>query len=226
MQESKSRVALAYFGVYWAYLFLNPESEREHWATLVLIPAALAYISLPHPGRSLSHALASVGLRRDRWKIGLGWAIGIGVAIGLLQTFAMSQGEAIRATILSGKALYLFPITFALMLVMAGFTEEFFFRGFLQTRLQESTGRTWVAVGVTSLLFGVYHLPYAYLNPNWPSAGDWGAAWGAALGNGVPGGLVLGILYARSRNLVAPIVLHSLINAMPVMTRLEEMLRF
>ena len=77
-----------------------------------------------------------------------------------------------------------------------------------------------VAVGVVATI--VYHLPYAYLNPRWPSAGDWGAAWGAALGNGVPAGLVLGTLYNTSRNnLVACIILHSLINAFPAMTMLR-----
>ena len=73
-----------------------------------------------------------------------------------------------------------------------------------------------------ALLFGVYHLPYAYFNPFWPSAGDWSAAWVAALGNGVPGGLVLGTLYVKSnRNLVPCIVLHSMIGAFPAMTLLK-----
>jgi membrane protease YdiL (CAAX protease family) len=71
---------------------------------------------------------------------------------------------------------------------------------------------------VASIFFGVYHLPYAYFNPNWPSAGDWGAAWSSALGQGIPGGLILGGLYLYTkRNLVACILLHALTNAFPVM---------
>ncbi len=75
---------------------------------------------------------------------------------------------------------------------------------------------------VTPILFGIYHVPYAYLNPNWPSAGDWGAAWLAALGQGIPGGLILGGMYLWSRqNLFASVVLHSLINAIPGMAMIR-----
>jgi membrane protease YdiL (CAAX protease family) len=78
------------------------------------------------------------------------------------------------------------------------------------------------ALVVTPILFGIYHVPYAYLNPNWPSAGDWGAAWLAALGQGIPGGLILGGMYLWSRqNLFASVVLHSLINAIPVMAMIR-----
>jgi len=95
-------------------------------------------------------------------------------------------------------------------------------RGFLQTRVEALARSKWLTVLIVSLLFRVYHLPYAYFNPNWPSAGDWGAAWVAALGNGVPGGLVLGALYVKSnRNLVACIVLQSMIGAFPAMTALK-----
>jgi membrane protease YdiL (CAAX protease family) len=42
------------------------------------------------------------------------------------------------------------------------------------------------------------------------------------MGNGVPGGLVLGALYVVSRgNLLACVVLHSLINAAPAMTMIH-----
>jgi membrane protease YdiL (CAAX protease family) len=42
------------------------------------------------------------------------------------------------------------------------------------------------------------------------------------LSNGVPGGLVLGALYVKSnRNLVACVVLHSMIGAFPAMTLLK-----
>ncbi|NIQ59935.1 MAG: hypothetical protein GWN85_42720 [Gemmatimonadetes bacterium] len=72
-------------------------------------------------------------------------------------------------------------------------------------------------------LASVYFAAYlAYLNPNWPSAGDWGAAWSAALGQGVPAGLILGGLYLVSgRNLIACVLLHSMINAVPAMTMIH-----
>ena len=215
-------IALSYFGLYLAYLFAARESELLHWITLVALPLALAVVLLPRGERGLGAALASVGLRRGHLMRGVGWAVAFGVAFGLFQAFFSSRAEEIQALVRSGRALWMYPLTFLLMMLLAGFTEEFFFRGFLQTRVEALLRSRWAAVLVVALLFGVYHLPYAYFNPNWPSAGDWGAAWAAALGNGVPGGLVLGVLYVKSRhNLLACMVLHSLINAAWAMTILK-----
>jgi hypothetical protein len=89
---------------------------------------------------------------------------------------------------------------------------------FRPTRLESLTGsRVWALV-VASMFFGVYHLPYAYYNPNWPSAGNWGAAWSAALGQGIPAGLILGGLSLHTKkNLVACILLRTLTDALPFM---------
>jgi membrane protease YdiL (CAAX protease family) len=162
------------------------------------------------------------GLRRGNLGKGMGWALLLGAAFGFVQIFLSGNSAETQEAIRSGRALYLLPLGFVLMMMLAGFTEEFFFRGFLQTRAVALLRSKWLAVVIVALLFGVYHLPYAYFNPHWPSAGDWGAAWFAALGNGVPGGLVLGALYVKSnRNLVACIVLHSMIGAFPAMTALK-----
>ncbi len=96
------------------------------------------------------------------------------------------------------------------------------FRGFLQTRLTALFRSRIVGLFVSALLFGLYHVPYAYLNPNWPSYGDLGAALRSAMGQGGIGGLVLGGLYLVSRgNLLACVVLHAGINAVWVMTMIR-----
>lgn len=212
-------VALGYFALYLAYLFWRPEGEALHWVTLVAVPFGIAFLSLPGDRRGVREAAASLGARRGNLTTGLQWALGVGALITMFQVFGGSYAAEIQELVRSGRALWLFPLTFLLMLATAGFTEEVFFRGFLQTRLERLTGSRWAGVVVVAALFGLYHLPYAYLHPSWPSHGDWGAAWVAALGQGVPGGLVLGALYVVSRgNVVACIVLHAFINAAPVMT--------
>lgn len=216
------RVAIAYFALYLVYLFLRPENEALHWVTLVAVPFLIALLSLPRDRRSVSVAAASVGLRRNTLMAGLGWALALGALLTVFQAFWGDHAEGIRALVRSGRAVWLFPLAFLLMMALAGFTEELFFRGFLQTRLEALTRSPWAAVLLTAPLFGLYHLPYAYLNPGWPSHGDWGDAWTAALVQGVPGGLILGALYVVSRgNLLACVVLHSLINAAPVMTMIR-----
>lgn len=215
-------IALAYFSVYLGYLFWRQETELAHWLTMVMVPLAIAYASVPPGERGLGAALATLGLRRGNLGNGVWWALLGGALITAFQVFFGGRAEEIQKLIRSGRALWLFPISFVLMLAMAGFTEEVLFRGFLQTRLEKLLRSRWAAAAGAALLFGVYHLPYAYSNPRWPSHGDWGEAWRAALGNGVPGGLVLGAVYVASRgNLLACVLLHSLINAAPVMTMLH-----
>jgi membrane protease YdiL (CAAX protease family) len=179
----ESWIAPVYFVAYLVYLFLARESELLHWLSLVTIPL-LIVILFKDPGtRTPGAVLASLGLRRGNLTRGVGWAILLGLTFSVFQAFFTSKSADIQELILTGKALYLYPITFLLMMMMAGFTEEFFFRGFLQTRLETLVRSKWLAVLIVMLLFGVYHLPYAYFNPNWPSSGDWGAAWGAAMGS-------------------------------------------
>jgi membrane protease YdiL (CAAX protease family) len=216
-EQRESWTALIYFAIYMAYLFAARESELLHWLSLVAIPLVIVFTLRPG-NRSLRTILSSFGLRRGNLVKGVGWALLLGTAFGVIQIFLSNNSAEIR----TGRALYMLPLGFALMMLLAGFTEEFFFRGFLQTRMEALFRSKWLAVLAVSLLFGVYHLPYAYFNPNWPSAGDWSAAWVAALSNGVPGGLVLGALYVKSnRNLVACVVLHSMIGAFPAMTLLK-----
>jgi membrane protease YdiL (CAAX protease family) len=217
----ESWAALAYFALYLTYLFVAPEPDLLHWLSLVAIPLAIV-IALRPGSRPLSAVLASFGIRRGNLGKGVAWALLLGAAFGIIQAFLSSNSAEIQDAIRTGRALYMLPLGFAMMMLTAGFTEEFFFRGLLQTRMETLVRSKWLAVAIVALLFGLYHLPYAYLNPNWPSAGSWSAAWVAALGNGVPGGLVLGTLYVKSnRNLIACMVLHSIIGAFPAMTMLQ-----
>ncbi len=78
---------------------------------------------------------------------------------------------------------------------------------------------------ITSVLFSLYHVPYAYLNEHWPSAGNFGHALGLAFANGLPGGLVLGWVFVRSRgNLLAPMLTHALIDLIPAMLLLQRLM--
>ncbi len=220
-----SWVAVGYFGVYLASLFVTLESESAHWLTLVLFPLVLA-TAFEGRGRAgsgrLSQVLGSLGLVRGNLGKGLWWSVGLGLLLSGLQVAVSARADAVWQLIVTGKALYLFPLTFILMLLTAGFTEEFFFRGFLQSRIATLTRSNWAAVPIVALCFGVYHLPYAYFNTRWPSAGDWGLAWQAALGNGIPGGLLLGAMFVLTRgNTLACVVLHALINTAPAMTMIK-----
>jgi membrane protease YdiL (CAAX protease family) len=212
--------ALTYFALYILYLFVSLEGELLHWFTMVLIPFGFFFLyqSRRFGSRSIRSTLSSFGLTKGKLLNGLKWAILIGLTLSFLQLFLSRYSDQILSNLRSGRFVYLFPMALVLMLLTAGFTEEFFFRGLLQTRLQQLFASKIVAVIVTSILFGIYHIPYAYLNPRWPSHGNLPEALSSALGQGIPMGLILGTVYARTKNnLVACVVVHSLLNSFPAM---------
>jgi hypothetical protein len=47
---------------------------------------------------------------------------------------------------------------FLVLSVVAGFCEEFIFRGYLQRQFHALTGRAWIAISLQALVFGVAHL--------------------------------------------------------------------
>lgn len=218
-------LAVIYYVLYVSYLFFYQESEIVHWLTLVLLPATLLSFYQRHVWNqwSLRATLGTVGLKRGQLSRGLAWAIPLGLAVSLIVQLLLSRNaETFRELISTGRAFYLAPLVFVLLLLTTGVTEEFFFRGVLQTRLAVAFRSKVVGVLATSILFGLYHVPYAYLNPNWPSHGDLGAALQAGLANGFLGGVVLGGVYVLAGgNLIAPIVVHALIDVFPAMTHIR-----
>ena len=90
-----------------------------------------------------------------------------------------------------GVAILVFFLTAA---IAAPLFEEFLFRGFLLPSLTRYMP-VWLAIVASSLLFAVAHLSLSEVLPL------------ATLG------MVLGVVYTRSRNLLAPMLLHSLWNS-------------
>lgn len=88
-------------------------------------------------------------------------------------------------------ALLLFFLTAA---VAAPLFEEFMFRGFLLPSLTRYVP-VWAAIGISSLIFGVAHLSLSEIIPLTTL------------------GIILGVVYTRTRNLLASMLLHSLWNS-------------
>jgi len=205
---------VAYYSAYVVYLFVHQESEFQHWASLVLIPLIGLWLVRRRP--SFREMLGSIGLERGKLLLGLKWPILIGLVIQGVQLMN-GANRAEFAAILSSSWGWLAPIVaLPLLMITVGPTEEIFFRGIVQRRFSDLLRSDWLGIGIATVAFILYHVPYAYLNPNWPSAGDPLHAVQLAVVNGLPGGLLLGWVYVRSgRNLFAVILLHAMIDWIP-----------
>jgi uncharacterized protein len=109
---------------------------------------------------------AVVGLSRDAARapvLGKGWCVGfaaIGAACGML----LALGWLRIAPSEPGSSLAA-AARITLFLIPAAFAEEVLCRGYLLTVLRDRLG-TWIAVGATSIAFGVLHIS----NPGWTVA--------------------------------------------------------
>jgi len=92
-------------------------------------------------------------------------------------------------------------------LLRNGFSEEFLFRGALQTRLKDWLGSEWALV-LQALVFAVWHLGA----DTQFMGGD--VLQGLALGiaSHSISGLAMGVIFQRTRNLIAPSITHVVIN--------------
>jgi len=202
-----------YFAVYVGYLFLRPEGEFLHWLTLVLLPLwGLRLLS----GLSFRALPRSLGLRRDTTLGDLRGAAVLGLGFQFLQLLNARQRVEFLGALVQPLGPLLLILAFVLVLGTAATTEECFFRGLVQSRLADFCHSEAAGLFLGMLAFVLYHVPYAYLNPAWPSAGNFPQAVQQAISNGGMSGLALGFVYWRSdRNLLASICLHALINWVP-----------
>ncbi|MFN8513870.1 MAG: CPBP family intramembrane glutamic endopeptidase [Thermomicrobiales bacterium] len=93
-----------------------------------------------------------------------------------------------------------------------GFFEEFLFRGALQTRLRALGGPGWALV-IQALVFGAWHLGLGYTNTD--HAGLLPALASTIVYQATLG-LAFGVIFERTRNLLAPSVAHILVNSLGI----------
>jgi len=218
-------VVLLYYVLYIAYLSRHPEGELLHWITLVILPVLLLRFVAERGERpTWSDLMKRIGVADAPSTRGVVAALLVGILLSLLQ-LAGRNGAIIRDLIHSGRALWLWPLSFVLMIGTAAGTEELFFRGVLQKRLTVALGSRWQAIGVTSVLFAVYHVPYAYHTSGWGVQHDLGGAVRAAMETGLPLGILLGTVFALARESTAASMLaHGMINALPGMVVVQRLL--
>jgi uncharacterized protein len=156
----------------------------------VLRPRALADVAVPGPDTPRAVAM---GLG---WGV-LAWFAATLVAAVVIQILAALGIEAVPQT--AEQALSIIDPWLAILalVIVAPIAEEVFFRGVVFNAWLREGGRRAAFIG-SSVLFGVIHLNLVAFVPI------------------VLLGLILAWLYDRTRNILAPIVLHSVFNAINV----------
>lgn len=104
-------------------------------------------------------------------------------------------------------------------LFTAAIPEEFFFRGYLQTRLEKKWNRL-IAIVLSTTLFTAWHLPSRYLLSQGVEgqAGDWGQV---ILHTGVPVfiiGFIFALHWSRYRNIILIVLTHWAIDILPAIS--------
>ena len=129
-------------------------------------------------------------------------------------------GKLIRSgEIETGRLIRLFSVSFGYALIFAAIFEEFFFRAVLQSRLAKALNSELSGLLIASFLFGLYHLPFQYYGDG-AASGDLGFSLSTVLNEQMISGPFLGILWLRTKNLFAPIMVHALIDAISLMPQL------
>jgi len=191
---------------------------------------AFVVLIIPHGiGRSGAYFLGLNPPTRDI-VIDITWVIAIAVMIWVMNRHKpVASG---RNNLILIAVLLLLPILIALWVnklsvvvvstivwqfVLSGFGEEFAFRGYFQSRLNQAFGRPMRLLGVqfgaglivASLLFGVLHI----FNGFDPAIGFASLGWDVFIGNTLAG-FFLGIIREKTGTLLAPSIAHGLPDAL------------
>lgn len=188
---------------------INIINEAANWLFLVLLP--LLILVWLKRGK-FKETLREIGLRRIDKKTGINMFLVCILYMAVL-VFAFSLGDNKLVMADLPKMFIRLPVFFGVMFLTAGFTEEFFFRGIVQRCVANLLKRPYIAIVFTSVLFGLYHFPFAYYL--WDqTAGSVVDSLKAILTEQAVTGCALGLIYHKSnKNLWSSIILHAFINA-------------
>lgn len=212
------------FGMTWARQVLPPGPEQEG---LVLALKLLVHVALPAlllfvMGAKLG-PITQLGLSgRKFWRslIVLGVLI---LAIVCVVTPSLKNISGIPPTF--DVMIWALPAGYLWMTLEAGVTEEFLFRGVLQTRLTSWFNSAWAGVILTSILFGLAHAPGLFMRGG-PGVDGWSTDPLQVIAHTIavlsPVGLTFGLIYARTKSLLLVILLHGLVDWLPNLTEFVE----
>jgi len=217
---SETAVLLFYLGVITLMLvwgvgaLARITAEPLHSVAWLGVKLAIAVVVPLAMGRAAGYKIRELAPASWTW-FRLKPALWMSLAILLLQSFLGRGLRDLRAAHLPVWSIVVAaPLCFAWLGFEAGLVEEFFFRALLQERLARVLRSGWGGLVVSALLFGLVHAPGLYLRPAATQEGIGSSptlllAVGYSVVMTSLGGLFLGVLWMRTRNLAAVVLVHA-----------------
>jgi len=144
--------------------------------------------------------LASIGLHDRHWGKSILWAIGLALVLLAALFACIELCKTFGFTFVNQKSwTKLSKLVVAFITLRAGIAEEVFCRGYLLERFATITGRKWIALALSVILFGLLHY----------------AQGPAGMITSMVGGLILSLFYFWKKDLKANIVAHFLVDFIP-----------
>jgi membrane protease YdiL (CAAX protease family) len=158
-------------------------------------------IAFPLAWAGLTHKWEALGFSRRN----LSYALVLGVVAGVIwavYTYIFFRQDSPLPSLWGLQVAIAFPVW---LLVMSPF-QEFFFRGWLQPRLQTVMGK-WIGLGITALAFTLWHF-----SPQLEGTSTATLPLGSVLGvtSIVVAGLLFGYVFQRTENILAPWLAHAI----------------
>jgi len=195
--------------IIWDYLPLPKIDFGDKWKIGIIVKKTVISVVLPFLFLKFrKNSLASMGLTSKDWKRNLWVGFVIFLALAIPNAFFVGNTGI---EILSGKysapqvGIGLFS-SFIYFFLMSGFSEEFFFRAFIQTRISYLLKSSVSGVLITSLIFGLGHIQAIM---QWYPGITIGEAFCRAFFLQTFMGIMFGVLWERTRNLIPCVFVHS-----------------
>lgn len=195
--NTKVRLAQA-VAAYLAFVCISVSSRFFPWAFPLMIVSGLAF---PLSWAGFTRSWSSIGFTRKNWRPAAKWGLGAGLLAGVYTITVYGRGVPSPPLLAVNLAVGI-PLW---VLIMSPF-QEFFFRGWLQPRLQQALG-TWGGLAATSAAFTLWHFAPQFegtMTSSLPvtSLGGFISCFGL--------GLLFGYVFQRTGSIVAPWLAHAL----------------
>jgi membrane protease YdiL (CAAX protease family) len=201
----------------WGIDALKTGVQREPWQMLTMLGTKLAlFVLVPLAlfctfGKYKMNELLPASSKPKHLRVALWMSL-------VLILFQTAFGRGVSEIRHSGLPLWAvavgLPFAYVWLLVEVGLVEEFFFRALLQSRLSALLRSEVAGVMLMALLFGLAHAPglhyrtAATLEGVGPSP-SWSVAIAYSIAMISVTGIFLGVLWARTRNILVLIIVHA-----------------